>query len=124
MDSKWAEIRKSLPRISTCRTEKEKKLRQQSGQCGSSLKLQLKSICSIFSGPYKADTARRLKEVLTMKLLDVEGVKALLPIQNTKAYAIIRQLNEELREKGYMTIRGRVPEKYLIERFGLGEDTP
>ena len=57
-----------------------------------------------------------------MKLLDVEGVKALLPIQNTKAYAIIRQLNEELREKGYMTIRGRVPEKYL--RFGLGEDTP
>lgn len=86
--------------------------------------MQLKSICSIFSGPYKADTARRLKEVLTMKLLDVEGVKALLPIQNTKAYAIIRQLNEELREKGYMTIRGRVPEKYLIERFGLGEDTP
>ena len=59
-----------------------------------------------------------------MKLLDVEGVKALLPIQNTKAYAIIRQLNEELREKGYMTIRVRVPEKYLIERFGLGEDTP
>ena len=59
-----------------------------------------------------------------MKLLDVEGVKALLPIQNTKAYAIIRQLNEELREKGYMTIRGCVPEKYLIERFGLGEDTP
>ena len=59
-----------------------------------------------------------------MKLLDVEGVKTLLPVQNTKAYAIIRQLNEERREKGYMTIRGRVPEKYPIERFGLGEDTP
>lgn len=59
-----------------------------------------------------------------MKLLDVEGVKALIPVQNTKAYAIIRQLNEELREKGHMTIRGRVPEKYLIERFGLGENTP
>lgn len=59
-----------------------------------------------------------------MKLLDAEGVKALIQVQNTKAYAIIRQLNEELREKGYMTIRGRVPEKYLIERFGLGGDTP
>lgn len=59
-----------------------------------------------------------------MKLLDVEGVKALIPVQNTKAYAIIRQLNEELQSKGYMTIRGRVPEKYLIERFGLGENTP
>ena len=45
-----------------------------------------------------------------MKLLDVEGVKALIPVQNTKAYAIIRQLNEELQSKGYMTIRGHVPE--------------
>ncbi len=34
-----------------------------------------------------------------MKLLDVEGVKALIPVQNTKAYAIIRQLNEELQSK-------------------------
>lgn len=59
-----------------------------------------------------------------MKLLDVEGVKALLPVQNTKAYAIIRQLNEELRERGYMTIRGRVPEKYLMERFHLEDDAP
>ena len=42
-----------------------------------------------------------------MKLLDVEGVKALIPVQNTKAYAIIRQLNEELQSKGYMTIRAR-----------------
>ena len=48
-----------------------------------------------------------------MKLLDVEGVKALIPVQNTKAYAIIRQLNEELQSKGYMTIRGHVPERYL-----------
>ncbi len=59
-----------------------------------------------------------------MKLLDVEGVKALIPVQNTKAYAIIRQLNEELQKKGYMTIRGRVPEKYLMERFHLEETAP
>lgn len=59
-----------------------------------------------------------------MKLLDVEGVKALIPVQNTKAYAIIRQLNEELREKGYMTIRGACRRSHLIERFGLGENTP
>ena len=59
-----------------------------------------------------------------MKLLDVEGGKALIPVQNTKAYAIIRQLNEELQSKGYMTIRGHVPERYQMERFCLEEDTP
>ena len=59
-----------------------------------------------------------------MKLLDVEGVKALIPVQNTKAYAIIRQLNEELQSKGYMTILGHVPERYQMERFCLEEDTP
>jgi hypothetical protein len=85
-------------------------------------------ILSYFRAGYKGGGCEKnikpIKEVPTMKLLDVEGVKALIPVQNTKAYAIIRQLNEELREKGYMTIRGRVPEKYLIERFGLGENTP
>ena len=33
------------------------------------------------------------------------------------AYRLIRQLNAELREKGYMTIAGRVNRQYFKERL-------
>lgn len=52
-----------------------------------------------------------------MKLLGVEEVMALLGVKSTKAYDIIRQLNAELLAKGYVVIRGKIPEKYLMERI-------
>ena len=52
-----------------------------------------------------------------MKYLSVEEVKELLQVGESKAYSIIRELNKELSEKGYLTVRGKVPEKYLLERF-------
>ena len=33
------------------------------------------------------------------------------------AYRIIRQMNEELEEKGFITIAGRVSRKYYEEKF-------
>ena len=45
----------------------------------------------------------------------------LLDIRRSKAYSIIRKLNVELETKGFMTIPGRVPKKYLLERFKLLE---
>ena len=33
------------------------------------------------------------------------------------AYKIMQQLNRELKEKGYMTIAGRVNRKYFMEKF-------
>ena len=41
----------------------------------------------------------------------------LLEISKPQAYKIIRQLNNELKEKGYMTIAGRVHRDYFSERF-------
>ena len=38
-------------------------------------------------------------------------------VSNVKAYAIIRQLNSELKSKGYITISGKVPVKYFMERL-------
>ena len=32
----------------------------------------------------------------------------------------IAELNQELEEKGYLTVKGKVPKKYLEKRFGLG----
>ena len=53
----------------------------------------------------------------TLKFLGVEEVKKLLQIKDSKAYEVIRQLNTELAQKGYLTVRGKVPEKYLLEQF-------
>lgn len=58
-----------------------------------------------------------------MKIMyTVNDVKEILSIGDSKAYAIIRDLNAELEKNGYMTVRGRVPAQYFNERF-YGEST-
>lgn len=47
----------------------------------------------------------------------VDDIKDMLDISTSKAYKIIQQLNKELREKGYVTIAGRVPTKYFNEKY-------
>ena len=37
-------------------------------------------------------------------------------VSRAKAYRMIKQLNEELESKGYMTVAGRVSRRYYIER--------
>lgn len=52
----------------------------------------------------------------------VNGVEEILRISKSQSYTIIRKLNGELKEKGYITIAGKVPKKYLEERcYGLAE---
>ena len=44
-------------------------------------------------------------------------------ISESKAYAIIKQLNEELKEKGFIVFRGRVSKAYFMEKmYGMKED--
>ena len=51
-----------------------------------------------------------------------EEVAELLRISKGKTYAIIRDLNKELEQKGFITIAGKVPRKYLEERcYGIAE---
>lgn len=52
-----------------------------------------------------------------MDLMTCKDVMASLGICETNAYALIRRLNAELNAKGYITIRGKVPRKYFMERF-------
>ncbi|WP_035294615.1 transcriptional regulator [Clostridium sp. KNHs214] len=47
----------------------------------------------------------------------VDDVREILGISESKAYKIIQQLNKELKEKGYITIAGRVPIKYFKEKY-------
>ena len=47
-------------------------------------------------------------------------VAQILEISVPYAYKLIRQLNEELKERGCMVIAGRVDRRYFYERFYSG----
>ena len=49
--------------------------------------------------------------------LNAADVSKYMDISIPMAYKIIRRLNEELREKGMITIAGRVDRNYFNERY-------
>ena len=49
--------------------------------------------------------------------MKVNDVAQELGLSVSHAYKIMQQLNRELKEKGYMTIAGRVNRKYFMEKF-------
>ena len=51
------------------------------------------------------------------KFIRAEEVAAELDVSKPYAYKLIRQLNEELKAKGFLTIAGRVNRQYFNERF-------
>lgn len=57
-----------------------------------------------------------------IEFADVEKVVAMLGCSKAKAYEVIRALNLELKEKGFLTIQGKINIRYLIKRFGLERD--
>lgn len=48
--------------------------------------------------------------------LNVSDVMALLGVSKSKAYQIIKDLNGEMSAKGYLTVKGKVNRRYLLER--------
>ena len=55
-------------------------------------------------------------------LLDVDEVAEICKVKRGKAYSIIREINKEMKEKGFIIIRGRVNRSYLLKRFGLDNE--
>ena len=47
----------------------------------------------------------------------VEDVAQELGISKSYAYKVVQRLNAELKEKGYLTISGRVNRKFFTEKF-------
>lgn len=47
----------------------------------------------------------------------VTEVQEILDVSKSKAYEIIRVFNEELKEKNYLVLRGKVPKKYFNEKI-------
>ena len=53
--------------------------------------------------------------------MTVEEVAEELRISKSYAYKIVRQLNEELKSKGYLTICGKVNRRFFQEKTCYGE---
>ncbi|MGN1328648.1 MAG: DNA-binding protein [Eubacterium sp.] len=52
--------------------------------------------------------------------MKVDEVAQELGISKSYAYKIVQKLNAELKEKGFMTISGRVNKQYFMERTCYG----
>ena len=52
--------------------------------------------------------------------MKVEEVAEILGISKSYAYKIVQKLNDELKEKGFLTISGRVNKKYFMARVYYG----
>ena len=48
--------------------------------------------------------------------MKVEDVAVAMGVYKSYAYKIVQKLNQELSEKGYITISGRVNRQYFLER--------
>jgi len=53
------------------------------------------------------------------KVLIASEIADLLGVSEWSGYKIIRTLNSELEEKGFLTFQGRVSTAYFFERYNL-----
>lgn len=56
------------------------------------------------------------------QLYTVKDVMRILQVKQTKAYKIIRELNEELEQRGYIVAPGKVSKRYFYEKVYINED--
>ena len=57
----------------------------------------------------------------TNSFIRADEVAKELGVSRSYAYKLIKQLNEELRKKGYITVAGRVSRRYFNETLYNGE---
>lgn len=55
------------------------------------------------------------------RFITAKEIQELTGMSISSSYGLIQQLNKELAQKGYMTVRGRVIYPYFCERF-FGKD--
>ena len=66
------------------------------------------------------DTGER-DERMANQFMRADEVAKELGISRSYAYKLIRQLNQELKERGFLTIAGRINQDYLWERLYTAE---
>lgn len=59
---------------------------------------------------------------MNKQYITAKEISDALGVSVGKAYAIIRELNEELKSKGYLVIAGKVSRTYFTEKwYGMGQ---
>ena len=59
----------------------------------------------------------------TKRFWNARDVATYLDVSESMAYKIIQKLNKEMKEKGYITIAGKINRRYFLERvYGEDED--
>ena len=53
--------------------------------------------------------------------MSVDEVAKELEVSKSFAYKIMRQLNADLKKKGYLTVSGKVSRKFFMEKLCYGE---
>lgn len=59
------------------------------------------------------------------QFITAEEIQEIMGISRSKAYQIVRDMNSELKDMGYITISGKCPIQYFKQKFyglRLGED--
>ena len=68
---------------------------------------------------------KKRKEVINMssekRFLNAKEIAEITGLSKEGSYKIIRELNDELTRKGFLTVRGKVINSYFYERF-FGKD--
>ena len=59
------------------------------------------------------------KEILNKQYLNAKEVSKILKVSVPQSYKIIKALNTELSDKGYLTMRGCISTRFLLSRYGL-----
>ena len=44
-------------------------------------------------------------------------IAEMLGVSRAKAYKVIKEMNEELSAKGYIVVAGKVPKKYVADKY-------
>ncbi len=48
---------------------------------------------------------------------NADDISVILTVSRPTAYRIIKRLNDELKQMGFIVVSGRVPKKYFSEKF-------
>ena len=53
----------------------------------------------------------------TNYMMTVDDVMEELGVKRSKAYSVLKQLNDELAKEGYVAVRGKIPRPYWETKF-------
>lgn len=52
-----------------------------------------------------------------MEFYTATDVMIMLGVGRAKAYSLLKEWNEDLKKKGYVTVAGKIPKRYLEEKI-------